>query len=127
MEMTWDDAEDFVKVAGLDKDEYFHITNSREDIVDEALRKMVIWDEKGIRNIAIWWAPGANEGYYVHVDRVVIIEGKPVYKIAMLGKFWTPVRAAFASDILVRLFYHLFKDPKDLIEAAKKNYDEVNG
>jgi len=127
MEMTWDDVVEFIKAAGLDQDEYFHISTSSGDVGDEALRKTVIWDENGLRNVAIWWAPGANEGYYVHVDRQLLKGRDFVYKLALLGKFWSPIRAAFASQILVRLFYGMFKDHNELIEASKKNYDEVNG
>jgi len=125
--MTWDDALEFVKATGLDTDEYFQI--SRGGGADEEnLRKTVIWDEKGLRNIVVWWAPGGSEGYYVHVDREFSQAGeRHRYERAMLGKFWSPERAAFASGILVRLFYGLFKDPSELIEAARKNYDEHHG
>ena len=125
MKMTWDDAEEFVKAAGLDKDEYFHISRSRT-AEEEALRKTVVWDEKGIRNVAVWWAPGANEGYYVHVSRE-LIKGRDVsYEPAMLGKFWSAARAAFASELLVRLFYGLFKHQDELLEDARRNYEELN-
>lgn len=126
MQMTWDDVVSFIKAAGLDKDEYFSISLAQPNN-EEAFRKTVIWDEKGIRNLAVWWAPGANEGYYVHVDRL-LMKGRQVdHELAMLGKFWSPARAAFAADLLVRLFYGLFKDPNELIEAAEKNYKEING
>jgi hypothetical protein len=129
MKMTWDDVEKFVKAAGLDKDEYFHLyTSGGIGHREEALRKTVVWDEKGIRNVAVWWTPGANEGYYLQVDRRLFSEsgrGGVDHHVAMLGKFWSPARAAFASDLLVRLFYGLFEDPNELIEAAKKNYEET--
>lgn len=123
MLMTWHDALEFVKAAGLDLDEYFHMSPG----IDKETRKSV-WDEKGVRNIAVWWAPGGSEGYYVHVDRQLIQIGEVSrHEPAMLGKFWSPARAAFASEIMVRLFYGIFKDPNELIEAARKNYDETHG
>jgi hypothetical protein len=125
MKMTWNDAEEFVKAAGLDKDEYFHISTARITN-EEVLRNTVIWDEKGIRNVAVWWAPGANEGYYVHVDRELKREREVVHELAMLGKFWSPARASFAAELLVRLFYGLFKDPNELLEGARRNYEETN-
>jgi hypothetical protein len=128
MQMTWADAEQFVKAAGLDRDEYFHISTASSATIGTAeLRKTVIWDEKGMRNVAVWWAPGANEGYYVHVDRQLVKGRDVTYELAMLGKFWSPIRAAFAAELLVRLFYGLFKDPNELLEAAKKSYDEAHG
>jgi len=120
MRMTWDDAEEFVKAAGLDKDEYFHISRSRT-AEEEALRKTVVWDEKGIRNVAVWWAPGANEGYYVHVDRQLVKGRETVHELAMLGKFWSAARAAIAAEVLVRLFYGLFRHPDELLDAARRN------
>jgi hypothetical protein len=97
------------------------------DFSEENFRKLLIWEEKGIRHVAVWWAPGANEGYYVHVERQIVKGRENFFKLAMLGKFWTPIRAAFAAQFLVRLFYGLYKDPQELIEAAKQNYKEVNG
>lgn len=127
MRMTWDDALDFVIAAGLDRDEYFRFS-TLGSADSERLRKTIIWDEKGLRYIAVWWAPGSSEGYYVHVDREFsrAAEGHR-YERAMVGKFWSPARAAFASEILVRFFYGLFKDPNELLEAARKNYDENVG
>ena len=126
MQMTWEDAEAFVKAADLDKDEYFHISTARMTNED-VLRNTVIWNEKGIRNVAVWWAPGTNEGYYVHVERL-LTKGREVdHELAMLGKFWSAARAAFATELLVRLFYGLFKDPNELLEAARRNYEEING
>lgn len=128
MQMTWGDAEDFAKAAGLDRDEYFHLqTSGRATVGTAELRRTVIWDEEGIRDVAVWWAPGANEGYYVHVERLLSKGREVVRESAMLGKFWSPIRAAFASNLLVRLFYGLFKDPNELLEAAKKSYDEAHG
>ncbi len=117
MTMTWGDAEAFVKDAGLDQDEYFHLEPR-----DDKTRKTVIWDQKGLVAIAAWWTPGTNEGYYVHVDRVLRgSQGKGVrHELAMVGKFWHSERAALASELLTRLFYGLFKDPVELVEAARK-------
>jgi hypothetical protein len=126
--MTWEDAERFTKAAGLDKEEYFSIhVAGLGDFSEENFRTMLIWDEKGIRHVAVWWAPGANEGYYVHVERQVVKGRDSTSKIAMLGKFWSPLRAAAAVDLLVRLFYGVYRDPNEIIAAAKKSFEDMSG
>lgn len=105
--MTWGDVEKFVKKAGLDKSEYFHI-----DV--PSMRDQVVWDEKGIRWIAVWWVRGGSEGWYVHVERVVS-HGERIP--AMLGKFWSAQEAAAAATALTRLFYGEYKDISELYEA----------
>lgn len=128
MQMTWADAEEFIKAAGFDRDEYFHLqTRGGATVGTAELRKIVIWDENALRAISVWWTPGTNEGYYVHVERVLAKGREITHEMAMLGKFWSPARAAFACEILVRLFYGIFKDVTELVDASKKNYEEVHG
>ncbi len=127
---TWRDVKRFITDAKLDSDEYF--AYSGDDSADEKrIPGEQIWSRDAThatRWIEVAWVPGGSEGYYVHVRKIVtplsphgIQNGPQQTSVRMLGKFWSPARAAFACDILTRFLYVL-QDPQTLIQMGKDNF-----
>lgn len=87
----------FVKAHGLDQDEYFQASGDAR-LADLDFN---LWgeDEAHTRWVIAYAAPGSNEGWYVHIDRVDR-DGK-CHPLA-LGKFWSADAATMAVTLLTR-------------------------
>ena len=87
---TWNDVLEFIREEGFDKDEYFSLSP-----VDRGYLDRQVWDGGiDIWCIPVYWMVGGSEGYYVHVDRLIIDEGNGNRsQLMLLGKFWDKERA----------------------------------
>lgn len=120
--MTFADLERFLKESGLADQEYFHLTDAVAPRKGDPL-----W-QRGVRFVAVWWVPGANEGYYVHVDRALEIErqGRAMHEYkrpsepVALGKFWSPEDAGMACWLITRFVYEMA--PADALVAEAREY-----
>lgn len=114
-ELTWGRLLDFIREAGLDRDEYFHLT-APYDLYEkgrrEAFLRQRVWDEA--RWIGVFWCVGGSEGYYVHVERLWYeVDPKntnpPLLRdLVLLGKFWDWRRAEEAANAVQYLVNHVW-------------------
>lgn len=98
-EITWGDVERFAKLHQIDQDEYFMLDMAVS--VSEKVWTPDTW------NLAVWLAPGQNEGYYLHVDtitRKMGIKGG-IRKSMAGGKFWSIESGQRAQDLITRYLH----------------------
>lgn len=97
-EMTWGDLDKFVREQKLDQDEYFLLGSTTN-------HEAAIWGPD-TRNIAVWLAPGQNEGYYLHVEEVVKYkERQPVHVGRAGGKYWSVESGMVALQKITAFVY----------------------
>jgi len=91
-----------------------------------------VWSDNATHNtkwIEVSWVKARGKGFYVHVRKIINNHrgGKPTeYVLAMVGKYWSPVRAAFACDLLTRFIYGI-DDPAVLAAIGRQHYAEHKG
>lgn len=98
---TQADLMSFIEDASLDADEYFMPAHQYRDYVSYQQPIFI----QPTRQLAVYWAPGSNEGYYVTVVRIYTkprnpIQSDIIHQQQLSGKFWTWQRAQFATNVL---------------------------
>lgn len=99
---TWGEVDAFIKVNRLDQDEYFMMDS-------EIAMHDPVWTSETWR-IPIWMCEGSNEGFYLHIEEILIVKdaiqmkkGRPQSRF--LGKFWSIQTAMQAQNLLWHFIY----------------------
>ena len=97
--INWGDLDQFARDQKLDQDEYFLLNHTTEP-------SAVIWSEN-TNNVAVWLAPGQNEGYYLHVTEVIKLKESrhPVYVGRAGGKYWSVASGMAALQKITAFLY----------------------